>query len=110
MPHWYLRTVKKRPERSFKVAESLHGAIREVPLPGLDPVSTGRTWSSNWMAFASEELHTYANLRNGGGDPCRLIGYSQKYVSTQISKRLPDNRTWRLPKGRIYTVWIYTGK
>ena len=37
------------------------------PVTWFDPVSTGRTWSSNWMAFASEELHTYANLRNGMG-------------------------------------------
>ena len=79
------------------------------PVTWFDPVSTGRTWSSNWMAFASEELHTYANLRNGGGDPCRLIGYSQKYVSTQISKgELPDNRTWRLPKGREYMQYGFT--
>ena len=51
------------------------------PVSWFDPVSTGRVWSSQWSIRASEELHTYTNLRNGSGDPCRLIGYSQKHGS-----------------------------
>ena len=76
------------------------------PVSWFDPVSTGRVWSSQWSIRASEELHTYTNLRNGSGDPCRLIGYSQKYVNTQISGGdVPDNGIWRLPKAREYVMY-----
>lgn len=79
------------------------------PVSWFDPVSIGRVWSSQWSIGASEELHTYTNLRNGSGDPCRLIGYSQKYVNMQISKgSVPDNGTWKLPKEQEFAKYGFT--
>lgn len=78
------------------------------PVSWFDPANMGGAWSSRW-SIASGELHTYTNLRNGRGDPCRLIGYSQKYVNTQISKGLvPDNGTWRSPVDKEYEKYGFT--
>lgn len=78
------------------------------PVSWFDPANVGGAWSS-WWSIASGELHTYTNLRNGRGDPCRLIGYSQKYVNTQISRGLvPDNGTWRSPVDKEYEKYGFT--
>lgn len=57
---------------------------------------TGLEWhNSNWR---SDALHTLSNLRVGKGDPCRLVGYTQREIQEMLAIGIiPDNKTWKTP-------------
>ncbi|MGL5981254.1 MAG: InlB B-repeat-containing protein, partial [Phocaeicola sp.] len=55
-------------------------------------------WNSSWAVGNSFPDNSLANLKEGKGDPCCLIGFSQKYIKEELnSGRTPDNGAWRLP-------------
>ena len=58
-------------------------------------------WDRNWNVGENFPAHNNENLRAGKGDPCRLVGFSQRYVKEQLSLgRTVDNGKWRLPTAR----------
>lgn len=72
-----------------------------------NPSQASNTWNSAWT---SDMSHTLDNLRAGKGDPCRLVGYTQKYVRNELAAgRVPDNKTWRTPSvsdNRIFSDYV----
>lgn len=63
-------------------------------------------WRAGWTSDAS---HTLNNLRNGKGDPCRLVGYSKSEVVSMLARNVtPDNKKWRLPTNSENIAWAST--
>ncbi|MGL5958985.1 MAG: hypothetical protein ACRCZZ_10450 [Phocaeicola sp.] len=61
-----------------------------------DTVVSG--WNSKHTVGDSFPDNNVKNLKEGKGDPCRLIGLSQGYIKDELnSNRAPDNGKWRLP-------------
>jgi len=60
-----------------------------------NPVTAGLVgWPSNWSGDPS---HTNANLRQGKGDPCRLVGYTAQFIRSEVAAgRTPDNGLYRI--------------
>ncbi|MGL5979910.1 MAG: hypothetical protein ACRCZY_03360 [Phocaeicola sp.] len=55
-------------------------------------------WNSSWTVGSTFPEHTVENLKAGKGDPCRLVGFSQKYIKEELeSGRTPDNGKWVAP-------------
>ncbi|MGL4293571.1 MAG: fimbrillin family protein, partial [Bacteroidales bacterium] len=70
---------------------------------GVDPLAllwnpstiTSSSWNSSWGGFTSFPAHSIENLRNGQGDPCRLVGFTQDEIKSMLqSNQLPDNGAW----------------
>lgn len=60
-----------------------------------NPTTISTSWDSSWRGSST---HSLANLKNGMGDPCRLVGYTQKFVKDELSaNRIPDNKKWKTP-------------
>ena len=72
-----------------------------------NPSTLSSAWNSSWQPTTVSNYtvpHDVANLRNGIGDPCRLVGYTQAEIKAAIATTnpnayAPDNLTWRLPTG-----------
>ena len=81
-----------------------------------NPSNINSVWNNAWQPYnytASYVVeHTVASLRQGTGDPCRLVGYTQSEIITALSNNIvPDNHMWRLPTGpqlEGYTSSSYT--
>ena len=72
-----------------------------------NPTTMSNSWNSSWQ-YANSQYntvqHNLANLRDGKGDPCRLVGYTQQEIRDAISTSnanayAPDNKQWKLPDG-----------
>ncbi|MGL5937287.1 MAG: InlB B-repeat-containing protein [Phocaeicola sp.] len=56
------------------------------------------SWNSSWTVGDTFPEHVVGNLKAGKGDPCRLVGFSQKYIKEELeSGRTPDNGKWFMP-------------
>ena len=85
---------------------------------GYNPTTLSGAWDSNWQYANSQGnvvAHTLANLRAGKGDPCRLVGYTQREVRNAIATTnpnayVPDNKQWRLPDANdfLYYSTVYS--
>ena len=72
-----------------------------------NPSLISSTWLSGWQPTTVSNYtvpHDVVNLRNGIGDPCRLVGYTQAEIKAAIATNnpnayAPDNKVWRLPTG-----------
>ena len=54
-------------------------------------------------------FHTAANLQQGRGDPCRLVGYTVQQIRTELDAgRRIDNGQWRLPTDAENRAFINT--
>lgn len=52
-------------------------------------------WNDEWKSNAA---HTLDNLRQGKGDPCRLVGYPVSEIKAKLNTgNIPDNGIWRTP-------------
>lgn len=55
-------------------------------------VTTDGSWTSS-------SAHNITSLKVGKGDPCRLVGYTQKQVQDMVrAGTLPDNKKWKTPE------------
>ncbi|MGL5957560.1 MAG: hypothetical protein ACRCZZ_02995, partial [Phocaeicola sp.] len=58
-------------------------------------------WDINWAPTGF--THTVDGLKDGKGDPCRLVGFTQAYVQSEINAgRIVDNGKWRTPSVEEY--------
>ena len=73
-----------------------------------NPSHLNSAWNNAWTPDGYTNgyvvVHTVASLRNGTGDPCRLVGYTQSEILKAIDTNnrnayAPDNQVWRLPTG-----------
>ena len=84
--------------------------------PDYNPTNTSVTsWNGSWTYSNSGSNnsvgHTIDNLKNGKGDPCSLVGYTQKEVKDAITANIVlDNKLWRLPNQTdFYNFYHYYG-
>ncbi|MDR2585603.1 MAG: hypothetical protein LBC84_05190, partial [Prevotellaceae bacterium] len=58
---------------------------------------------NNTLATIDAGYHTVANVKQGKGDPCRLVGLDLNYIKTTAAGSLTyddiDNQLWRMPTG-----------
>ncbi|MGL5980943.1 MAG: InlB B-repeat-containing protein [Phocaeicola sp.] len=60
--------------------------------------SQGGTSWKNQIVGPVYPLHTSANLKAGKGDPCKLVGFTQKFIEDELNSGIaPDNGKWRMP-------------
>ena len=62
--------------------------------------TTYNSWSAvpNSTNTSGAMTINLTNMRNGRGDPCRLVGYTEEYVKTELAAgRIPDNKLWQTP-------------
>ncbi|MGL5980472.1 MAG: hypothetical protein ACRCZY_06280 [Phocaeicola sp.] len=92
------------------VAWNNNGSLVKLFDPGNS--QGGSSWK-NQSVGDTYPAHTAANLKAGMGDPCKLVGFTQKNIEDEInSGRVPDNRKWRTPTtaenttfGATYSNW-----
>jgi hypothetical protein len=71
--------------------------------PNYNPSNLTTAWDGNWTyggtgTSVALQYLTVANHKIGKGDPCRLVGYTQKEVNDALTANiLLDNKLWRLP-------------
>lgn len=73
--------------------------------------ATQPTWSTVWT---STTIHSAVSILGGGGDPCRLVGYTAKQVRDAALKGVAlDNKKWRMPTNAenavlaaVYSNWF----
>ncbi|MGL5981572.1 MAG: InlB B-repeat-containing protein [Phocaeicola sp.] len=66
--------------------------VSQIFNPG---TSCGTLWNKDWK---SDAAHTLANLKEGKGDPCKLVGFTVAEIKAALDAgNAPDNNQWRLP-------------
>lgn len=67
------------------------GDVIYKPITSNDAIGT-----SNWK---SANEHSVSSLKDGKGDPCRLVGYTQQRVKDMLNAHtVPDNGKWKTPE------------
>ncbi|MGL5958739.1 MAG: InlB B-repeat-containing protein [Phocaeicola sp.] len=62
-----------------------------------NPSNRQQPWSSTWKVGGSFPANTKANLLDGKGDPCRLVGFTQGFIKAELAhSSVPDNGKWRM--------------
>ena len=71
-------------------------------------------WSSSWSTgvdYGQNVQHNNAKLKNGVGDPCRLLGFTQAQIKDLLTNDItPDNGSWRTPTAAELTAWAINGQ
>ncbi|MGL5563793.1 MAG: hypothetical protein ACRDCN_14415, partial [Tannerellaceae bacterium] len=63
------------------------------------PIANTTIGTSGWT---SSSAHNVTSLRAGKGDPCRLVGYTQKQVQDMLGANIvPDNKKWKTPESNL---------
>ncbi|MGL5957305.1 MAG: InlB B-repeat-containing protein [Phocaeicola sp.] len=63
-----------------------------------NPSKAPNEWIAEWKVGDKFPEHTVANLVMGKGDPCKLLGFTQKEIKDSLAANIaPDNKEWRLP-------------
>lgn len=62
-----------------------------------NPSILGADWDKNWN-LTETPRHDVRLLREGKGDPCRLLGFSQRFIKQALLEgKAPDNGVWYMP-------------
>lgn len=78
-------------------------AATDVIWSGNNPVPAN--WDGVSYQSSGNIVHTLESVRQGKGDPCRLVGLT----SEEIGKGVIDNKLWRMPTA-IEMEWLNTAR
>lgn len=81
------------------------------PVVEFNPSTLGGSWDKDWYISGTYPSHLVGNLKEGKGDPCRLIGFTVAEIKAAIkdkaaSDSAPDNGKWRMPTQEDYKELI----
>ncbi|MGL5958939.1 MAG: InlB B-repeat-containing protein, partial [Phocaeicola sp.] len=95
-----LKVTKRvtNPGAIFQFGSVLGWSTASEPLElQFDPSDRDRPWSSTWNIGGTFPAHTVPLLKEGKGDPCKLVGFTQKYIREQLAAgRIVENGNWRM--------------
>ncbi|MGL5957090.1 MAG: InlB B-repeat-containing protein [Phocaeicola sp.] len=94
--------LTKNPKRSgtmFQFGSIMAFSSNEGPaVVDFNPSMFENKWYSSWWVGPTFPTHTIGNLKTAKGDPCKLIGFTQKEIKDALrSSTLLENKKWRLP-------------
>ncbi|MGL5979964.1 MAG: InlB B-repeat-containing protein [Phocaeicola sp.] len=64
-----------------------------------NPSNIASNWDNSWTVGATFPTHVINNLKAAKGDPCKLIGFTQKEIKDALNNgTLLENKKWRSPE------------